>query len=197
MAKNNKSESRSKHIDIKYLAIRKHVKEKKMVIEHISTELMIADLLTKGMPPLKFKDHVVNMGLSSLMTIVLKSAPRLGAARRHLLAPRLKGGNAPSRRRRLSAQGARLRQGARWSPESPSRVRPGTHSSLSFSFFFFFFFFFFSLLPSSCREEAKRRHFGLFLPSSPLFWLSQPETTAILCPSLFRAGEVKKKIGEK
>ncbi|RVW92076.1 Retrovirus-related Pol polyprotein from transposon TNT 1-94 [Vitis vinifera] len=67
MAKNNKSGSRSKHIDIKYLAIRKHVKEKKVVIEHISTEFMIVDPLTKGMPLLKFKDHVVNMGLSSLM----------------------------------------------------------------------------------------------------------------------------------
>ncbi|RVW35870.1 Retrovirus-related Pol polyprotein from transposon TNT 1-94 [Vitis vinifera] len=67
MAKNNKSGSRSKHIDIKYLAIRKHVKEKKVVIEHISTEFMIVDPLTKGMPPLKFKDHVVNMRLSSLM----------------------------------------------------------------------------------------------------------------------------------
>lgn len=67
MAKNNKSGSRSKHIDIKYLAIRERVKEKKVVIEHISTELMIADPLTKGMPPLKFKDHVMNMGLSSPM----------------------------------------------------------------------------------------------------------------------------------
>ncbi|RVW23075.1 hypothetical protein VitviT2T_005480 [Vitis vinifera] len=67
MAKNNKTGSRSKHIDIKYLAISERVKEKKVVIEHISTELMIVDPLTKGMPPLKFKDHVVNMGLSSLM----------------------------------------------------------------------------------------------------------------------------------
>ncbi|RVW35681.1 Retrovirus-related Pol polyprotein from transposon TNT 1-94 [Vitis vinifera] len=67
MTKNNKSGSQSKHIDIKYLAIRECVKEKKVVIEHISTELMIADPLTKGMPPLKFKDHVVNMGLSSLI----------------------------------------------------------------------------------------------------------------------------------
>ena len=49
LAKNNKSGSRSKHIDIKYLAIREHVKEKKVVIEHISTELMIVDPLTKGM----------------------------------------------------------------------------------------------------------------------------------------------------
>ena len=67
MAKNNKSGSRSKHIDIKYLAIRERVKEKKVVIEHVSTELMIADPLTKGMPPKNFKDHVVRMGLGSMM----------------------------------------------------------------------------------------------------------------------------------
>ncbi|XP_042983339.1 secreted RxLR effector protein 161-like [Carya illinoinensis] len=67
MAKNNNSESRSKHINIKYLAIRERVKEKKVVIEHVGTELMIADPLIKGMSPLKFKDHVVNMGLGSIM----------------------------------------------------------------------------------------------------------------------------------
>jgi len=49
IAKSNKSGSRSKHIDIKYLAIRERIKEKKVVIEHISTELMIVDPLTKGM----------------------------------------------------------------------------------------------------------------------------------------------------
>ncbi|RVW89844.1 Retrovirus-related Pol polyprotein from transposon TNT 1-94 [Vitis vinifera] len=65
--KNNKSGSQRKHIDIKYLAIRERVKEKKVVIEHISIELMIVDPLTKDMPLLKFKDHVVNMGLSSLI----------------------------------------------------------------------------------------------------------------------------------
>ena len=43
MAKNNKSGSRSKYIDIKYLAIREHVKEEKEVIEYISNESMIAD----------------------------------------------------------------------------------------------------------------------------------------------------------
>ena len=65
MAKNNKSGSRSKHIDIKYLAIRERVKDKIVVINHISTDLMIADPLTKGMPPIKFKDPVENMGLGS------------------------------------------------------------------------------------------------------------------------------------
>ena len=67
MAKNNKSSSRNKHIDIKYLAIREHVKEKTVVIEHVSTELMIADPLTKGMPSLKFKNHVDGLGLGSFV----------------------------------------------------------------------------------------------------------------------------------
>ncbi|KAL3741695.1 hypothetical protein ACJRO7_017203 [Eucalyptus globulus] len=67
MAKNAKSGSRSKHIDIKYLAIRERVKENKVVIEHVSTELMIADPLTKGMPPIKYKDHVTSMGIGPIM----------------------------------------------------------------------------------------------------------------------------------
>ena len=41
--------------------------KKKVVIEHVNTELMIADPLTKGMPPKNFKDHVVRMGLGSMM----------------------------------------------------------------------------------------------------------------------------------
>ncbi|EOY16981.1 Uncharacterized protein TCM_036067 [Theobroma cacao] len=56
--KNNKSGNRSKHIDIKYLAVKEHVKENKVVIEHVSTKLMIVDPLTKGMLPMKFKNHV-------------------------------------------------------------------------------------------------------------------------------------------
>ena len=67
MAKNNKSRSRSKHINIKYLAIRERVKEEKVVIEHIGTKSMIVDPLTKGMPPKYFKDHVVQMGLGCKM----------------------------------------------------------------------------------------------------------------------------------
>ena len=46
LAKNNKSGSRRKHIDIKYLAIRERVKDKTMVIEHASIELMISDCLS-------------------------------------------------------------------------------------------------------------------------------------------------------
>ena len=67
MAKNNKSGSRSKYIDIKYLAIRERVKEKKVVIEHVSIELMIANPLTKGILQLKYKDHVDRMRLGSIL----------------------------------------------------------------------------------------------------------------------------------
>ena len=67
LAKNNKNESQSKHIDIKYLVIRERVKDKTLVIEHISTELMIVDPLTKGMPPSKFKDHIDHIGLDLLV----------------------------------------------------------------------------------------------------------------------------------
>ena len=67
LAKNDKSGSRSKHINIKYLAIKERIKENKVVIEHGSTELMIADPLTKCMPPKQFRDHVINLGLGSII----------------------------------------------------------------------------------------------------------------------------------
>ena len=66
-------------------------------------------------------------------SIVVKGMPRLGAAWRHPPVPRLKGGDTPSRRRRLGVQGGLL-----------NHLRPGTHCfSFSFSFFFFYLFFFF------------------------------------------------------
>ena len=60
LAKDNKSGNRSKHIDIKYLAISEHVKEKKVVIE-----LMFVGPLTKDMLLMKFKDHVDRMMMVS------------------------------------------------------------------------------------------------------------------------------------
>ena len=55
----------------------------------------------------------VEVGGGEVGTIVVKGAPRLEAARRHPLAPRLKAGDTPSRRRRLGTQGATR------SPDSP------------------------------------------------------------------------------
>ena len=67
MAKNNKRGSLSKHIDIRHLAIRERVKEKKVIIKYVSTKLMIVDPLTKGMPLFRFKDHLDRMRLGSIM----------------------------------------------------------------------------------------------------------------------------------
>ena len=67
LAKNNKTESRSRHIDIKYLKLWEHVKSSKVVIDHISTRLMIADLLTKRLPPKTYKEHVEHIRLSSIL----------------------------------------------------------------------------------------------------------------------------------
>ena len=62
-SKNNKSGSRSKHIDIKYLVVRENVRESKIIIEHIGTLLMVEDPMTKGLPPKLYKSHVDRMGL--------------------------------------------------------------------------------------------------------------------------------------
>jgi hypothetical protein len=62
-SKNNKRSSGSKHMHIKYLVVREKILELQTSIIHIATEEMIADPLTKGLPPKVFKKHVTHMGL--------------------------------------------------------------------------------------------------------------------------------------
>jgi hypothetical protein len=62
-SKNNKSESKSKHINIKYLSVRENIKMNEVFIEHISTELMIADSMNKSLPVKLFKSHLEHMEL--------------------------------------------------------------------------------------------------------------------------------------
>ena len=50
---------------LKYFIIKEEVQKHRVSIEHISTNLMIADPLTKGLPPKTFTGHVVNMGIMS------------------------------------------------------------------------------------------------------------------------------------
>ena len=64
-SKNNKSRSRIKHIDIKYLVVRENVRESKIIIEHIGTLLMVAEPMTKGLPPKLYKSHIDRMRLVS------------------------------------------------------------------------------------------------------------------------------------
>lgn len=70
-SKSNKMSSVSKHIELKYLTVRDLVKKRDITIEHIDTNLMLVDLLTKGLRPIVFTGHVFNMG-------VLKSFDVLG-----------------------------------------------------------------------------------------------------------------------
>ena len=50
-------------MEIKYLTVNDLLKKGDTVIEHIRTEFMLVDPLTKGLKPIAFKEHVVNMGV--------------------------------------------------------------------------------------------------------------------------------------
>lgn len=61
--KNDKYLKGAKHIELKYLVIKKEVHKQRMPIEHINIDLMIVDLLIKGLLPKTFEEHVKKMGL--------------------------------------------------------------------------------------------------------------------------------------
>ena len=52
-------------------------------------------------------------------------------------------------------------------------------------------------VPFKKENRPNRRRFGLFLPFSPIFWSFSTRDHSHLCPSLYRAGEVKKKKKKK
>ena len=55
MAKNPQYHKRSKHINIKYHYVREQVSQGKIAVKYCPTEDMLADLLTKGIGPMKFE----------------------------------------------------------------------------------------------------------------------------------------------
>ena len=61
---NNRSSSKSNYIDIKFLVVKERVQNGLISIEHIGTNSMLADPLTKGVPPKVFHEHVAKMGVS-------------------------------------------------------------------------------------------------------------------------------------
>ncbi|WJZ99387.1 hypothetical protein VitviT2T_017836 [Vitis vinifera] len=69
-SKNNKPTGGSKHINIKYLAVREKVQNGVVSIEHIKNTLMLADSLTKGLPHKLFMDYVAHMGLMASLPIL-------------------------------------------------------------------------------------------------------------------------------
>ncbi|KAH9782842.1 hypothetical protein KPL71_009093 [Citrus sinensis] len=66
---NNRSSTKSKHIDIKFLVMKERVQSGQISIEHIGTNSMIADPLTKGLPPKVFHEHTARMGVILLEDI--------------------------------------------------------------------------------------------------------------------------------
>ncbi|RVW52979.1 Retrovirus-related Pol polyprotein from transposon TNT 1-94 [Vitis vinifera] len=62
-SKNNRSSSKSKHIDIKFLVVKEKVQSLQVSIEHISTNYMIADPLTKDFPPKVYHEYDTHMGV--------------------------------------------------------------------------------------------------------------------------------------
>ncbi|CAM8892940.1 unnamed protein product [Rhodiola kirilowii] len=59
---NNRSCTKSKHIDIKFLAVKEKVQSGQISVEHIGTNSMIADPLSKGLTP-KFHEHTAHMSI--------------------------------------------------------------------------------------------------------------------------------------
>ncbi|RVW15878.1 Copia protein [Vitis vinifera] len=66
---NNRSSTKSKYIDIKFLVVKEKVQSGQISIEHIGTNSMIADPLTKGLPPKVFHEHTTHMGVVSFEDI--------------------------------------------------------------------------------------------------------------------------------
>uniref|UniRef100_A0A2N9GAP2 Reverse transcriptase Ty1/copia-type domain-containing protein n=1 Tax=Fagus sylvatica TaxID=28930 RepID=A0A2N9GAP2_FAGSY len=62
---NDKYSKGEKHMELKYLTLKEDVQKQRVSIEHISTQLMVADPLTKGLAPKTFKEHVNRMGLEN------------------------------------------------------------------------------------------------------------------------------------
>jgi hypothetical protein len=59
----NKLSNATKPIEIKFYAVKDRVRDKTISLEHIATKEMLADPLTKGLPPNVFGEHITGMGL--------------------------------------------------------------------------------------------------------------------------------------
>ena len=60
---NNRSSTKSKHIDIKFLVVKERVQSNQILIKHIGTNSMLTNLLTKGLTPKVFDEHAAHMGV--------------------------------------------------------------------------------------------------------------------------------------
>ena len=68
-AHNNKSSNAAKTIEIRYYVVKDKIQDQTISLEHIRTKDMLADPLTKGLPPNVFKEHLAGMGLRESLMI--------------------------------------------------------------------------------------------------------------------------------
>jgi hypothetical protein len=62
-AHNNKKIKAVKHINIRFYVVKEKIQDQTISLKHISTKKMIADPLTKGLPPNVFREHLAGMSL--------------------------------------------------------------------------------------------------------------------------------------
>lgn len=69
LAENQVFHARSKHIDIRHHFIRESIQKKQLKLEHVSTDDMIADMLTKGLSRPKHQRCMKMLGLGFFFNI--------------------------------------------------------------------------------------------------------------------------------
>jgi len=67
---NNRSTTNSKFIDIKFLVVKERVQNMQISIEHVRTDSMLANPLTKGLVPRVFYEQIAHMGVVPNSTLV-------------------------------------------------------------------------------------------------------------------------------
>ena len=67
---NNRSTTKSKFIDIKFLVVKERVQNRQISIKHLRTNDMLADPLTKGLVPKVFHEHTAHMRVIPYSTLV-------------------------------------------------------------------------------------------------------------------------------
>ncbi|KXJ62363.1 hypothetical protein RP20_CCG017927 [Aedes albopictus] len=65
IAEESKDFGRLKHVDVKFHYLRDLVRQKKIVLQYITTVDQQADMMTKSLPVLAFRKHCAGVGLAN------------------------------------------------------------------------------------------------------------------------------------
>ena len=70
-AKSTKNTGGAKYIELKYFKLRGWVDNGDIEVVHITTDRMLADPLNKGLRPVDFNKHVLQMGLAASFDVLI------------------------------------------------------------------------------------------------------------------------------